>query len=89
VIEAAGFGPHFGHGLGHSFGLEIHEKPYISPIHKGKLEAGMVVTVEPGIYLPDFGGVRIEDDVLVTPDSHEVLSNLPKQIDQCTVDLGH
>lgn len=48
----------------------------------------MVITVEPGIYLPDFCGVRIEDDVLVTPDGHEVLSKLPKQIDECTVDLG-
>ena len=88
VIEAAGFGSQFGHGLGHSFGLEIHEKPYISPIKDGTLESGMVVTVEPGIYVPDFGGVRIEDDILVTPDGHEVLSNLPKQIDKCTVDLG-
>jgi len=88
VIEASGFGPQFGHGLGHGFGLEIHEKPFISPIQDGKLEVGMVVTVEPGIYLPEFGGVRIEDDILVTPDGHEVLSNLPKQIDECTVDLG-
>lgn len=88
VIESAGFGNYFGHGLGHSFGLEIHEHPFLSPIHDVRLEAGMVITVEPGIYLPDFCGVRIEDDVLVTPDGHEVLSKLPKQIDECTVDLG-
>ena len=88
VIESAGYGEQFGHGLGHSFGLEIHEKPFISPIHEGTLEAGMVVTVEPGIYLPGFGGARIEDDVLVTLDGNEVLSKIPKQIDECTVDLN-
>ncbi|MFK7766518.1 MAG: M24 family metallopeptidase [Mariniblastus sp.] len=88
TIEAAGFGDKFGHGLGHSFGLEIHEQPFMSPIHEGTLETGMVVTIEPGIYVPEFGGVRIEDDILVTRDGCEVLSNLPKHIDECTVDLG-
>jgi len=88
VIESAGFGPKFGHGLGHGFGLEIHETPFISPIHEGKLAPGMIITIEPGIYLPNFGGVRIEDDILVTADGCEVLSNLPRQIDECTVDVG-
>lgn len=87
VIENAGFGNYFGHGLGHSFGLEIHEQPYLSPIHDITLEPGMVLTVEPGIYLPNVCGVRIEDNILVTPDGHEVLSDLPTQIDECTVDL--
>jgi len=87
IIDNAGFGKYFGHSLGHSFGLEIHEKPSLGPLSEGKLEPGMVVTVEPGIYIPDFAGVRIEDDVLVTPDGFEVLSDLPKQLDSCTVDL--
>lgn len=87
VIEDAGFGKYFGHGLGHGFGLQIHETPFLSPIHDGVLEAGMVVTVEPGIYIPGWSGVRIEDDVLVTREGHEVLSTLPKQLDECVVDL--
>lgn len=78
VIADAGFGKYFGHGLGHGFGLEIHELPRLSPLGEGVLEPGMVVTVEPGIYLPDWGGVRIEDDILVTPDGHEMLTNLPR-----------
>tara|TARA_B110000495_G_scaffold195044_1_gene202098 strand:+ start:671 stop:1720 length:1050 start_codon:yes stop_codon:yes gene_type:complete len=88
VIESAGFGPNFGHGLGHGFGLEIHETPFISPIHEGKLFPGMVITIEPGIYLPNFGGVRIEDDILVTAEGCEVLSDLPREIEECTVDVG-
>ena len=87
IIETAGFGKYFGHSLGHSFGLEIHEKPTLGPTADGVLEAGMVVTVEPGIYIPDFAGVRIEDDVLVTPDGCEILSDLPKDLESCTVDL--
>ncbi len=77
VIERAGYGPRFGHSLGHGLGLEVHEGPRISSQAKGKVEAGMVFTVEPGIYLPGRFGIRIEDDVLVTATGVEVLSSLP------------
>ncbi len=80
-IEKAGFGEFFGHGLGHGFGMQVHESPSFSPSRKGTLKAGMVVTVEPGIYLPGFGGVRIEDDIFVTKDGHEVLSSLPSDFE--------
>lgn len=80
-IDQAGFGRFFGHGLGHGIGLEIHEGPRLRKESATILEPGMVLTVEPGIYLPEWGGVRIEDDVLVTPEGHEVLSSLPKSLD--------
>ncbi len=80
LIEKAGFGKHFGHGLGHGIGLDIHEGPRLTTNAKQELKPGMVVTVEPGIYLPGFGGVRIEDDVLVTKSGHEVLTSVPKEL---------
>lgn len=88
VIADAGFGKYFGHGLGHGFGLEIHELPRLSPLGDMEFQAGMVVTVEPGIYLPDWGGIRIEDDVLVTHDGCEVLSQLPRDWESLQVDLS-
>ncbi|MEO0586434.1 MAG: aminopeptidase P family protein [Planctomycetota bacterium] len=84
-ITAAGYGPQFGHSLGHGLGLLVHEEPRLAKVAKGVLEPGMVVTVEPGIYLPGVGGVRIEDDVLVTARGHEVLSGLPKSLDSAII----
>jgi Xaa-Pro aminopeptidase len=81
VIAQAGFGDFFGHGLGHGIGLQIHEAPWMKPNSDTVFQAGMVVTVEPGIYLSGWGGVRIEDDVLITPDGCEVLTHVPKDLE--------
>jgi Xaa-Pro aminopeptidase len=80
VIDEAGHAEHFGHGLGHGVGLEIHEGPRLSKQGEVALVSGMVVTVEPGIYVPGAVGVRIEDLVVVTDDGHEVLNRLPKTV---------
>lgn len=80
VIDNAGYGKYFGHGLGHGIGLEVHESPRFSPTSQDTLAPGMVITVEPGIYLPRFGGVRLEDDVLITSDGCEVLSTIPLEM---------
>ena len=85
IIAQAGFGDFFGHGLGHSVGLAIHESPRLSPLAgEARLEPGMVVTVEPGIYLPGWGGVRIEDLVVVTADGCRILSHTTKQLLELT-----
>ncbi|CAN5403076.1 aminopeptidase P family protein [soil metagenome] len=78
VISDAGYGDYFTHGLGHGLGLDTHEGPRLRKNSTDTLQAGMVVTVEPGIYIPGWGGVRIEDDVLVRRDGNTVLSTLPR-----------
>jgi len=80
IIEQAGYGAYFGHGLGHSVGLYIHEEPRLSPVSTVTLQENMIETVEPGIYVPDFGGVRIEDMVAVTQDGCRNLTNSPKHL---------
>ena len=85
VIADAGFGRYFGHGLGHGIGLDIHELPRLATTSNTVLKPGMVTTVEPGIYIPGWGGVRIEDDVLVTRDGHEVLTSLPKTLEEMVI----
>jgi Xaa-Pro aminopeptidase len=82
VIEGGGFGENFGHGLGHGVGIEVHEAPRLSRFGGGEepLEAGNVVTVEPGVYVPGELGVRIEDLVVVTASGHEVLSGFTKEL---------
>ncbi|MDB5084860.1 MAG: Xaa-Pro dipeptidase [Bacilli bacterium] len=80
VIKSAGYDGQFGHSLGHGIGLAIHEGPRLSAASEDLLVPGMVVTVEPGIYVADFGGVRIEDDVLITGDGIEILTHSPKEL---------
>ena len=77
-ITSAGYGKFFDHGLGHSLGLEIHENPRFSKVSTDNLGTNYVMTVEPGIYVKDVGGVRIEDDVVVKEEGYQVLNKTPK-----------
>lgn len=79
IIKEYGYNDYFGHGTGHGIGMEVHEEPRLSPRGNEVLQAGMTVTVEPGIYIPGFGGVRIEDDVLITETGIEILTRADKE----------
>jgi Xaa-Pro dipeptidase len=82
VIVDAGFGDYFVHRLGHGVGLEVHEPPSMGATSKDKLASGYIVTDEPGIYIPNYGGVRIEDTVLVTKDGAERLTIGPYSLNK-------
>jgi Xaa-Pro dipeptidase len=80
IITEAGYGDYFPHRIGHGMGINVHEYPSMSHLNDGILKEGMVFTIEPGIYLPGIGGVRIEDDVLATADGFETLTKFPKEL---------
>lgn len=80
IIERYGYGPQFGHSTGHGLGMEVHENPSLSKRELRELQPGMVVTVEPGIYIPGFGGVRIEDDVVITEQGIRILTKSTKEL---------
>ena len=80
VIEKAGFGKNFGHGTGHGIGFCVHMGPRVSTLSEDKLMANNVITIEPGIYIAGWGGVRIEDDVVVTRTGARVLNKAPKNL---------
>lgn len=80
VIEQAGYGPYFSHGIGHGLGLDVHETPYFGSGKEGSIAANMVITDEPGIYLPDTYGVRIEDVLVIEDEGCRVLTHAPKEL---------
>lgn len=79
-IQHQGYGDYFGHGLGHGIGLAVHEDPVVNGENKGLIQEGMVFTIEPGVYIPEWGGVRTEDMILVTSQGAEVLTYLPREL---------
>lgn len=79
-IEEQGYGDYFGHGTGHGIGLDIHEEPFFATKSEKVLAPGMIMTVEPGIYIPNLGGVRIEDDVLITETGYEINTHSPREL---------
>lgn len=85
VIEDAGYGKYFMHRIGHGLGLDIHEAPSVHGGNKDKLEAGHVITIEPGIYIPEIGGVRIEDMLYIGEDTTEILNRFPKDFDSMII----
>ncbi|GGN95532.1 M24 family metallopeptidase [Saccharibacillus kuerlensis] len=80
IISSYGYGDKFGHSTGHGLGMEVHENPRLSKLSDDILKPGMVVTVEPGIYIPGFGGVRIEDDIVITDSGIEILTSSVKEL---------
>jgi Xaa-Pro aminopeptidase len=80
IIKRYGYNGYFGHGTGHGLGMEIHEAPRLSPTGEVVLKSGMTVTIEPGIYIPDFGGVRIEDDIVLTSNGAVRLTQSTKEL---------
>ncbi len=79
-ISKAGFGEYFKHGTGHGLGLDVHEQPRVSQANESPLELGACVTVEPGVYITGLGGVRIEDDIILTEDGCIILNEFPKEL---------
>jgi Xaa-Pro aminopeptidase len=88
VVAKSGYGRYFGHGIGHGVGLVVHEGPRIGPGCDTVLLPGMVVTVEPGVYVAGRAGVRIEELVLITEDGHEVLTSLPRRPEELAEAAG-
>ncbi len=87
-LARKGYGSFFVHGLGHGVGLEVHERPVLSAGSRDVLEEGMVFTIEPGVYVPGWGGVRIEDTLLLTSGGCEILTDRPRDLDSCCLEEG-